>query len=54
VKRIESGECKVFELNDFRTNSWKRMPPPRDLVVKKVEILADVERKVYGEFPVVH
>jgi len=52
VRRIDSGECKVFALDDFRTNSWKRMPPPRDLTIKKVEILADIDRKGYSENPI--
>jgi hypothetical protein len=45
VKSLAPEECKDFKLDDFRTNSWKKMPPPRGLVIGNVEILAHVTAK---------
>ena len=49
LDHLQIGSCKqlkVFE--DFTTESWKRMPPPRDLHVTRVAVLATVSEKRYG------
>jgi hypothetical protein len=51
VKSLAPGECRDFKLDDFRTNSWKKMPPPRDLVIGNVEILTNVTIKGYAKWP---
>ena len=50
IDRLRVGDCKelkVFE--DFTTESWKRMPPPRDLYVTRVSVLANVDEKRYAQ-----
>jgi hypothetical protein len=49
LDHLQIGSCKqlnVFE--DFTTESWKRMPPPRDLHVTRVAVLANVDEKRYA------
>ena len=48
LDNLQIGSCKqlnVFE--DFTTESWKRMPPPRDLHVTRVAVLATANGKRY-------
>jgi hypothetical protein len=52
LKRLEAGKCKNFGLQDFKTNSWKKMPPPKDLYIGKVEILSDVTQRAYAQWRV--
>jgi hypothetical protein len=47
IDELAEGKCRDFDLNDFRTNSWKKMPPPKGLVIKDVEILTSVTEKAY-------
>lgn len=49
LDNLQIGSCKqlkVFE--DFTTESWKRMPPPRNLYVTRVAVLATVNEKRYA------
>ena len=49
LDHLQIGSCKqlkVFE--DFTTESWKRMPPPRGLHVTRVAVLATVNEKRYA------
>ncbi len=48
LDHLQIGSCKelkVFE--DFTTESWKRMPPPRDLHVTRVAVITTVNEKHY-------
>lgn len=47
IDQLAAGKCRNFELNEFRTNSWKKMPPPKGMVIKEVEILTSVTEKAY-------
>jgi len=47
VDELAEGKCRNLDLKDFRTNSWKRMLPPRDIVITEVEILTDITEKAY-------
>lgn len=49
LKRLEAGKCKNLGVQDFKTNSWKRMPPPKDFYVGEVEILANIKRESLRE-----
>ncbi len=33
IGHLQVGGCKQFELQDFKTNSWKKMPPPNTTVL---------------------
>lgn len=46
---LRAGECKQLPVRDFATESWKRMPPPSDLQVTRVAVLATVAQKGYGQ-----
>ena len=55
IDLLQVGDCKqlkVFE--DFTTESWKRMPPPRDLYVTRVAVLANVDQKRYAQKSLLH
>lgn len=51
VENLAPEKCKELELRDFQTNSWKRMPAPRDLVIGNVEILTNISAKGYTKWP---
>ncbi|HST10230.1 MAG TPA: hypothetical protein VLL05_07625 [Terriglobales bacterium] len=46
---LRGGECKSIPVHDFATESWKRMPPPRDLYVTRVAVLTQVPENGYAE-----
>ena len=49
LDHLQVGSCKQLKvLEDFTTESWKRMPPPRDLHVTRVAVLATVNEKRYA------
>ena len=48
LDRLRKGECKQIPVHDFTTESWKRMPPPRDLQVTRVAVLTSVVQKAYA------
>ena len=48
LNHLQIGSCKHLKVEDFTTESWKRMPPPRDLHVTRVAVLATVNEKRYG------
>jgi hypothetical protein len=50
LRRLNPGKCEDFKLEDFKTNSWKRMPPPRDLVIGNVEIQTRVTAQGYTKW----
>ena len=52
LKTLEAGKCKNLSVQDFKTNSWKRMPPPKDFYVGDVEILANIREKAYAKWRV--
>jgi hypothetical protein len=49
LKQLKAGECKQIPIQEFATESWKRMPPPRDLHVTRVAILAEEPHNGYVE-----
>ena len=49
LDHLKNGECKQIPIHDFATESWKRMPPPHDLTVTRVAVLAAVARNSYAE-----
>jgi hypothetical protein len=48
LDRLRKGECKQIPVHNFTTESWKRMPPPRDLQVTRVAVLANFVQKGYA------
>jgi hypothetical protein len=49
IDRLPVGDCRQLKVSeDFRTESWKRMTPPRDLYVTRVAVLADVDKTRYA------
>lgn len=44
LDRLRVAECKQISVHDFATESWKRMPPPRDLQVTRVPVLTQVSQ----------
>jgi hypothetical protein len=49
LDRLRAGECKAVRVQDFATESWKRMPPPRDLYVCRVALITHVPENGYVE-----
>lgn len=49
LDHLKNGECKRIPVSNFATESWKRMPPPRDLIVSRVAVMATVPRVGYAE-----
>jgi hypothetical protein len=49
LDHLQAGECKQLQVRDFATESWKRMPPPADLQVTRVAVLATVAQKGYAQ-----
>jgi hypothetical protein len=49
LDRLQPGECKQLPVRDFTTESWKRMPPPSDLQVTRVAVLATIAQKGYAQ-----
>jgi hypothetical protein len=55
VDRLQVGDCRQLNLfKDFTPESWKRMPPPRDLYVTRVSVLANVDEKRYAQKSLLH
>jgi hypothetical protein len=49
LDHLQVGSCKQLKVfGDFTTESWKRMPPPRDLHVTRVAVLATVNERRYA------
>jgi hypothetical protein len=48
LDRLRKGECKQIPVHNFTTESWKRMPPPRDLKVTRVAIVANFVQQGYA------
>jgi hypothetical protein len=46
--RLQSSECRHLNVKDFAYPSWKKLPPPNDLVPRKVEVLASSEGMGYA------
>ena len=44
-----AGECRANRVRDFVTESWKRMPPPRDLYVSRGAITTRIPQAGYVE-----
>jgi hypothetical protein len=49
LDRLRAGECKAIRVQDFATESWKRMPPPRDLYVSRLALVTHVPANGYVE-----
>ncbi len=49
LDRLRTGECRRIPVRDFVTESWKRMPPPRDFQVTRVAVLANVLQRGYAK-----
>lgn len=49
LDRLRAGECRAIRVQDFATESWKRMPPPRDLYVSRVAIITHIPQAGYAE-----
>ena len=49
LERLHAGECKAIRVQDFATESWKRMPFPRDLYVSRVAIITRIPQAGYAE-----
>jgi hypothetical protein len=49
LDRLPAGECRAIRVQDFATESWKRMPPPRDLYVSRVAITTHIPQAGYVE-----
>jgi hypothetical protein len=47
LDRLRAGECKAVPVHAFATESWKRMPPPRDIYVSRVAIVTHLPRNGY-------
>lgn len=47
LERLHAGECKVIPVHSFATESWKRLPPPRDLYVSRLAIVTYLPRNGY-------
>ena len=54
LDHLRVGECKQLAVQDFATESWKRLPPPRDLQVTRVAVLATVHEKRYAQKSLLH
>jgi len=51
LNQLKPGECKQIPVHDFATESWKRMPPPKDLQVTRVAVLATNPANGYSQKP---
>lgn len=49
LERLRAEECNQISVHDFATESWKRMPPPRDLQVTRVAVLTQVPQNGYAQ-----
>jgi hypothetical protein len=49
LDHLQRGECKQFRVRDFTTESWKRMPPPSDLQVTRVAVLATIGQRGFAQ-----
>lgn len=49
LDRLQSGECRKFQVREFTTESWKRMPPPSDLQVTRVAVLATIGQRAFAQ-----
>jgi hypothetical protein len=43
LSRLGPSECRDIHTQQFAYPSWKRLPPPNNLIVHKVEVLAAIE-----------
>jgi hypothetical protein len=49
LDQLRGGECEAIRVQDFATESWKRMPPSRDLYVSRVAVVTQVPQNGYVE-----
>jgi hypothetical protein len=49
LDHLRADRCAEIPVYEFKTESWKRMPPPADLQITRVRVLATVAQTSYAQ-----